>query len=102
MNRQFDETFKRAAVANGQTSGKSAAVVAKELGLSPDHLYGWKQDFARVEAGSLATGGPADLPTRLDNALRELARVTEQRDILKKTLGILSEPPPNAISGLKP
>ena len=30
---------------------------------------------------------------------RELERVRQQRDILKKTLGILSEPPSNASSG---
>ena len=35
----------------------------------------------------------ADLRARLDAAERELARVREQRDILKKTLGIISEPP---------
>ena len=32
----------------------------------------------------------------------ELARVREQRDILKKTLGILSEPSKNATTALKP
>ena len=34
----------------------------------------------------------ADLRAQLNAALHELRRVTEQRDILKKTLGILSEP----------
>ena len=34
----------------------------------------------------------ADLQAQLDAALQELRRVTEQRDILKKALGILPEP----------
>jgi transposase len=32
---------------------------------------------------------------------RELARMTEQRDILKKAAGILSEPSPSGMPGLK-
>jgi len=32
---------------------------------------------------------------------RELARVTEQRDILKKAAGILSEPSPSGMPGSK-
>jgi transposase-like protein len=35
---------------------------------------------------------PADLQAQLDAVLQELRRVTEQRDILKKALGILPEP----------
>jgi hypothetical protein len=40
-----------------------------------------------------------DLQGQLDAALRENRRLREQRDILKKTLGILSEPPLNATNG---
>jgi hypothetical protein len=38
----------------------------------------------------------------LENAAlrREVEHLRQQRDILKKTLGILSEPPTNAFSGL--
>jgi hypothetical protein len=38
----------------------------------------------------------------LDAALREVGHLREQRDILKKTLGILSEPSSNATHGLTP
>jgi len=37
----------------------------------------------------------------LDAALREVRHLREQRDILKKTLGILSEPSTNAMPGLR-
>ena len=63
---KFDQTFKREAVNNWLTSGKSAA------GAKP--------------------GSAAELHTQLDAARREIRHLTEQRDILKKTLGILSEP----------
>jgi hypothetical protein len=45
-------------------------------------------------------GSLADLQSRLDVVQREIRHLREQRDILKKTLGILSEPLPNATKGL--
>ena len=104
-HRHFDETFKREAVANWLASGKSAEVIAEELGLKANRLYAWRQRFAPAFAGQAPVGAKplsaAELQVQLDVALRELARVREQRDILKKTLGILSEPSPNAINGSK-
>lgn len=101
---QFDETFKREAVQNWLASGKSAGVIAQELGISAQLLYAWRKPFAPASAGGRATAGAkpgsaADLQSQLDAARRELAQVREQRDILKKTLGILSEPPANALNG---
>jgi transposase len=103
--RKFDETFKREAVQNWLASGKSAEVIAQELGLNANRLYAWRNHFAPAAAGGRAAAGakpgsPSDLQSQLDATRRELARVREQRDILKKTLGILSEPSPNAINGL--
>ena len=103
--RKFDETFKREAVQNWLASGKSAEVIAQELGLNANRLYAWKHRFAPAAAGGRAAAGakpgsPADLQVQLDAARREIRHLREQRDILKKTLGILSEPSPNAINGL--
>ena len=42
VRRQFDETFKREAVQNWLQSGKSAEVIAQELGLKSNLLYAWK------------------------------------------------------------
>ena len=102
--RKFDETFKREAVQNWLASGKSADVVAQELGLHADRLYAWKKRFAPADAGGRAAAGAkprsvADLQSQLEAARREIARISEQRDILKKTLGILSELSPNAMNG---
>jgi hypothetical protein len=44
-------------------------------------------------------GSLADLQGQLDAALRENRHLREQRDILKKTLGILSEPSLSATNG---
>lgn len=102
--RKFDETFKREAVQNWLSSGKSAEVIAQELGLGVNRLYAWRKRFAPAAAGGMAAAGAkpgsvADLQTQLDAALRENRHLREQRDILKKTLGILSEPSTNATNG---
>ena len=102
--RKFDETFKREAVQNWLSSGKSAEVIAKELGLVPGLLYAWKRVFAPGEAkvrssASAKPGSLADVQAQLEAALRENRHLKEQRDILKKTLGILSEPSPSVTNG---
>ena len=45
--------------------------------------------------------GHGDLAAENRTLRAELARVREQRDILKKTVGIFTEPPPNVIKPLK-
>lgn len=101
---KFDEMFKRSAIQNWLSSGKSAEVVAEELGIKQDRLYAWKKRFAPSDAGGRASDGakPATLAEALDRIeadQREIRHLKEQRDILKKTLGILSEPSPGVTQG---
>ena len=100
--RKFDETFKREAVQNWLDSGKSAEVVGEELGINAHLLYAWRK-LVPAGAGGRAPaakpGSVADLQGQLDAAHRELRHVREQCLILKKTLGILSEPSSNAMNG---
>lgn len=101
--RKFDLTFKREAVLNWLQSGKSAAVVGEELGLNANLLYAWRKlvpEVVAAKAPAAKPGSVADLQGQLEAAQRELRHVREQCTILKKTLGILSEPPPNATNGL--
>src|SRR6266513_120562 len=100
--RKFDETFKREAVQNWLDSGKSAELVGEELGLSANLLYAWRKLVPAVAGGRATAAKPgsvADLQGQLDAAQRELRHVREQCTILKKTLGILSEPSSNAMNG---
>ena len=105
--RKFDENFKREAINHWRTSGKSADTVAQELGIRSKLLYTWNKSLASADAGGRAAVGakPATLAqaqTQLQAAQREIRHLREQRDILKKTLGILSEPPKSAINGSTP
>ncbi len=104
MRRKFDQTFKQEAVQNWLQSGKSAEVVGEELGINAGLLYSWKRLFVPAAAGGRAAAGTkpgsvADLQGQLEAAQRELRHVREQCAILKKTLGILSEPSSNAMNG---
>jgi transposase-like protein len=103
-HKKFDETFKREAVANWLSSGKSARVIGEELGISEDRLYSWRIPFGPAAAGGRAAAGPkpgcgGDLQSQLEAARWEIRHLREQRDILKKTLGILSEPSLSATNG---
>lgn len=95
--RKFDATFKREAVALWLSSGKSAREVAGELGIPEKRLYIWKKVHAPASPIS-----QSQMETELAALRRENAHLRQQRDILKKTLGILSEPPSNATNGSTP
>lgn len=104
--RQYDPTFKLEAVRNWLGSGKSAEVVSKELGLTSGRLFAWRKLLAPAAAGGKAAAGArtaplSDLQSRLDASERENRHLREQCLILKKTLGILSEPSPSASNGFR-
>jgi transposase len=95
--KRYDEAFKRQAAEQWIRSGKSGRQIAQELGVSYPCLKEWKRRYHGD-----ATPGRADLEAEVRVLRSELARVREQRDILKKTLGILSEPSKSATSGSRP
>lgn len=95
--KRYEEAFRRQAVEHWLRSGKSGTQIARELGISYPSLKEWKRRY-----GGDAAPQRADLEAE-NRALRaELTRVREQRDILKKTLGILSEVPRPAMNASKP
>jgi transposase-like protein len=100
--RKFDQTFKREAVLNWLASGKSAEAVGEELGINANLLYAWRKlvpSGAGAGATSAKPGSVADLQSQLEASQREIRHLREQCTILKKTLGILSEPSSNAMNG---
>ena len=81
--------------ADGRESFEGELTVAyQKLGIKPNCLYRWRAELAPSPAvpPSAKADSNADLRAQLNAALHELRRVTEQRDILKKTLGIISAP----------
>ena len=74
-------------------SGQSARQVAQELGLTVQSLQQWKQKFKALPAGQVA-GTLEALQVENRRLQKELHRVMQPRDIPKKTLGLISDPPP--------
>ena len=97
QSKRYDEVLKKAAVENWIKSGKPGTVIAAELGVSYPSLKDWK---ARYCGDAIPQRDTLEAENRA--LRRELARVSEQRDILKKTVGIFSEPSSNATKPLKP
>jgi transposase len=96
--KRYDATFKHSAVEHWMLSGKSARIIAAELGINEQSLHKWKQQFKALPAGQVA-GTLEQLQAENRRLQRELHRVAQQRDILKKTLGIISEPPATGLLG---
>jgi transposase len=82
--RKYDETFKTEAVRLVTTGNRSVPDVARSLGISENLLYNWKN---KETADKPKTG----ISQEEHDRVKELLRRTEQeRDILKKALGIFS------------
>jgi transposase len=85
QRKHFTREFKREAVRLLEQGQRPAAEIARELGIPRNRLYKWQAQLAKEGAaafpGSGQRAGSAEELTRLK---RELARVTEERDILKK------------------
>ena len=96
--RRYDETFKRSAVEHWMLSAKSVRQIAAELGIDVQTLHNWKKKFKELPAGQVS-GTLEALQAENRRLQRELRRVSVQRDILKKTLGIISEVPDNGLLG---
>ncbi|MGP4753983.1 IS3 family transposase, partial [Agrobacterium pusense] len=75
----FSEEFKRDAVRQITERGYPVAEVSQRLGVSQHSLYEWKRKFSS-SSGNQAS----DQSEEIRQLKKELARVTEERDILKK------------------
>lgn len=102
-HKSYDKAFKEHAVTLWLGSGKSAQEVADELGIKRDRLYSWKMELEPGPAPktSQAALGPEQLQREVQRLELENQRLRQQRDILKKTLGILSEPSSSDTDGSK-
>ena len=90
----YEEDFKRHAVDLTLRGDRTTRQVAAELGLKEGLLYEWRRKYApRVGA---QTGTPQtleDASKEIERLRAELVRMQERENVLKKSLGILSETP---------
>ena len=97
--RRYDDAFKREAIRLWKSSGRSAETTARDLGISVFQLYDWNRTGQPARAAGVVVQSESKESLQAENErLRaELSRITEQRDILKKAAGILSEPSPSGM-----
>jgi transposase len=92
--RKYDREFKVEAVKLVTGGGRGVAEVARNLGIHENLLYKWKEKYTEDMAHAFPGKGrlkPAE--EELRRMKRELAGVTQERDILKKALAIFSKEP---------
>ena len=90
--RQFDRAFKLEAVKLSAREGRTVAEVARDLGVNENVLRRWRSELS--QGGGEAFRGHGQRTTdaeELWRAQRELRKVTEERDILKKALAYFAE-----------
>lgn len=92
--RTYTDEFKKEALALLKSSGKSAQQIEKDLGITTGMLLKWKDRYQVVTAENQAaklepSDGEAD-KREIQRLRRELMEVVEEREILKKVVGIFS------------
>jgi transposase len=97
---KYDEQYRKDAVELWRASGKTALEIGRELGIKPERLYQWAG--SQRPPGVAAPQTPKELERENATLREEIERLREQRDILKKSLGILCEPPPRSMPKSKP
>ena len=89
--RKFSIEFKDEAV-RMLISGRSPTELSSELGIHPNLLYKWKEKYMsepeRSKDKSFEGKTANELYQELKETRKQLARMTEQREILKKTVEI--------------
>ena len=83
--RRYDEAFRREAVALVESSGRPLREIATQLGITHWNLRDWIPIYGKRSTGQ-------QLEARVQRLEKESVRLRDQRDALKKAMGILAEP----------
>jgi transposase len=89
---QFTREYKIEAVRLCNDGTKAVSKVAKDLGIAAEQLYGWKRAFeADGHAAFPGNGKIHSHDEELHLLRRELKRVTDERDFLKKATAFFAK-----------
>ena len=91
----YSESYKREAVARAQASS-NVSQTARELGISNKSLHTWIKEYG--EPLDMNTASEKELSARVRQLERLLAVREGQIEVLKKAIGIVSEPGKNGSS----
>ena len=85
IRKTYTSQFKREAVRLMEKSDKPASDLARQLGVRRNQLYKWKEQLSKTGAKAFpGAGRQSEKIDELTRLRRELEKVKEERDILKK------------------
>lgn len=88
----FTQEFKKEAVELLRSSGRTSLEIANDLGINRDNLLRWNRELEDEERKTgTVTINPEDID-EIKRLKKEMAILKQERDILKKALGIFSKP----------
>jgi len=87
-SKHHTEEFKTEAVELAASSGKSMPEIAEGLGINPRTLYQWIA--SHKPKGESSALGEKDLEAENKRLRRELEMMRQERDILKKAMGVFA------------
>ena len=95
----YDEAFRRHAVELVERGDRSIEKIAAELGIRPWTLRKWRVVYTGPDRSKMTE---ADKDAYIAKLQAELSQMQQREDILKKSLGILSDPPRRSMPKLGP
>ncbi len=88
----YSREYKIEAVRLSNEGTRSAAAVAADLGISANQLYQWRREFAKAGGAAFpGNGNVSSTDEEMHRLRRELKRVTEERDFLKKATAFFAK-----------
>lgn len=90
--KSYDKEFKLSAVKMITERGMSLMQVSRDLGVNENSLHKWKKDYLSDQQNAFpGKGRMKPEEEELRRVKKELARVTMERDILKKAIGYFAK-----------
>ena len=90
--KRYSKEFKLEAVRMLEAGDRTGQQIEGDLGIGSGQVYKWRKELAASgERAFPGNGSPRD--EELVRLRKELARVREERDILRKAVAIFSKPP---------
>ena len=90
--RSYDKEFKLSAVKMITEGGMSLMQVSRDLGVNENSLHKWKKDYLSDQQNAFpGKGNLKPEQEELRKKDREIARLTMERDILKKAISYFAK-----------
>lgn len=92
----YTEDFRREAVRRSEQDDVSAVDVARELGIHPNQIYNWRNQYKRLSEKQFNTMDGVDYSKQESEEIRKLKRqvadLKEENEFLKKATAYFAKP----------